>query len=72
MGGKFNIKVIYAVNKPQVWNDLLSSIVMVHQTTIALKGRGGRRNPPNSLALKLGPELDQNVIHFNISNKPLN
>jgi hypothetical protein len=45
---------------------------MVHQTTIALKGRGGRRNPPNSLALKFGPELDQNVIHFNISNKPLN
>jgi hypothetical protein len=45
---------------------------MVHQTTIALSGKGGRRNPPNSPTLIFGPELDRNVIHFNISNEPLN
>ncbi len=45
---------------------------MVHQTTITLRGRGGKKNPPNSPILNFGPELDQNVIRFNTSNKPLN
>jgi len=56
VGGKFGIKVIYVVNKPQVWNNLLSSFVLVHQTTIALRGRGGRRNPPNSPILNFRPK----------------
>jgi hypothetical protein len=34
---------------------------MVHKTTIALRGKGGRRNPPNLLALNFGLELDQNT-----------